>query len=59
MQYSYCGLTMGAFHLVYKTEEKIEQLMHRFIFQNMFLNIKIIYFLKNIQLFYIGHYDTN
>lgn len=50
---------MGAFHLVYKTEEKIEQLMHRLIFQNMFLNIKIIYLLKNIQLLYIGHYDTN
>ena len=59
MQYSYCGLTMGAFHLVYKTEENIEQLMHRLIFRNMFLNIKINYLLKNIQLFYIGHYDTN
>ena len=59
MQYSYCGLTMGAFHLVYKTEEKIEQLMHRLIFRNMFFNIKINYLLKNIQLFYIGHYDTN
>ena len=59
MQYSYCGLTMGAFHLVNKTEEKIEQLMHRLIFRNMFLNIKINYLLKNIQLFYIGHYDTN
>ena len=29
MQYSYRGLTMGAFHLVYKTEEETEQLMHQ------------------------------
>ena len=28
-------------------------------FSKYVFNIKIIYLLKNIQLFYIGHYDTN